>query len=171
MRMRMFDKTFPALAPARTTSPRALVEWFLESFLQSLYAARSSGVTSSSRAALRHDTRPFEECNMISNAKASQSQRFQELHKCVGPSDYTPQHSSFVLLTRLLKLRFFAPFDILSASQDHRDQGFNSYIEEGGALASFAETAAWRLGATRVMVRSGLQEGYMLKRRAEDASI
>lgn len=42
--------------------------------------------------------------------------------------------------------RFFAP-------SSAPNSGFNAYIEDDGALASFAETLAWRLGAKRAMVR------------------
>lgn len=61
---------------------------------------------------------------MTSVDGATQSQRSQELRK------------------------FFAP----STGTHAPDSGFNAYIEDDGALLSFAETAAWRLGAKRVMI-------------------
>lgn len=49
--------------------------------------------------------------------------------------------------------RFFAPFDPLCPPSIAPQGGFNASIQDDGALASLAETAAWRLGAQRAMVR------------------
>lgn len=82
----------------------------------------------------------------------SQSQRSHELRKYVALTmQYVP---GWAVADLAGVSRFFAPLDAVAGSESARDSGFNSHIEDDGAFAAFAETVAWRLGATRVMIRS-----------------
>ena len=84
----------------------------------------------------------------------TQSQRSQELRKYVSPRIWGNSCPCTSYIDPIVARRFFAP----SKDAHGPSRGFNAYIEDDAALASFAETAAWRFGAQRAMIRLGRWE-------------
>lgn len=78
--------------------------------------------------------------------KASVLKNFERMLLREPRANRTLRHSK---ANPILACRFFAP----SKDTHALDSGFNAYLQDDAALASFAENAAWRLGANRVMIR------------------